>query len=366
MPFTADDHEFFSNELFEEDRKKSKNIKGNAVQSAELDAIGQHLSEMFTGLAGKAGLEGVSRISILLTRYGITSRQQEENYSLLAEMIRRIVSKGDDWEVAFDITHSFRSMPMYNLAALQYIRSVASQKIDISHVYYGCYELEAEMNYAPVMDLEEIIRLMDLSAAVEEFKNTGRPLALVDMLKNDDPALTKALADFDWAMQTNSFRQVDEYTDALLQELEKPCAKSKFDDARGMIAEVLRNDLLNTLETSENLSVQWKRIDRELIHRADKQLLICDWHISKMRYGQASVIAHEALRSALVPLWLEHKKIPLNAENFGNETYRRDAGAQLMRLQPDCGTEAGMILIQAQRLQKATVDFRNRFAHNLS
>jgi CRISPR-associated DxTHG motif protein len=83
------------------------------------------------------------------------------------EAISEVVQEGD--EIAFDITHGFRSLPMIALLTIAYLKQVKGVKVQ--HVVYGVYERDNPM--APILDLTLFADLLDWLAAAKIFTATG-------------------------------------------------------------------------------------------------------------------------------------------------------------------------------------------------
>lgn len=83
------------------------------------------------------------------------------------EAISEVVQEGD--EIAFDITHGFRSLPMIALLTIAYLKQVKGVKVQ--HVVYGVYERDNPM--APILDLTPFADLLDWLAAAKIFTATG-------------------------------------------------------------------------------------------------------------------------------------------------------------------------------------------------
>jgi CRISPR-associated DxTHG motif protein len=83
------------------------------------------------------------------------------------EAISEVVQEGD--EIAFDITHGFRSLPMIALLTIAYLKQVKGVKVQ--HVVYGVYERDNPM--APILDLTPFADLLDWLAAAKMFITTG-------------------------------------------------------------------------------------------------------------------------------------------------------------------------------------------------
>ena len=100
-----------------------------------------------------------------------------------------------DDEVVFDITHSFRSIPVLSLACVQYLRSL--KNVELSGIYYGAWEAKTEREdgetEAPIFDLTPFVELMDWSRSVSDFVNYGETGPLTDLTKKESGRLTKKL-----------------------------------------------------------------------------------------------------------------------------------------------------------------------------
>lgn len=75
-------------------------------------------------------------------------------------------------EIYFDITHSFRYLPMLLMILLNY--SEFLKRIKIESITYGNYEVsKRQNNRAPIMDLMPLVLLKDWSLAVNNFESFG-------------------------------------------------------------------------------------------------------------------------------------------------------------------------------------------------
>ena len=110
------------------------------------------------------------------------------------------VGEGD--ELVFDITHSFRSLPMLFTVLIQYLRVV--REVRLRGVYYGAFERLgrpdqvremplAERN-APILDLTPFLSLYDWSAAIDHFLRMGSPSDLERLVKGHVAPILKRTA----------------------------------------------------------------------------------------------------------------------------------------------------------------------------
>jgi CRISPR-associated Csx2 family protein len=88
--------------------------------------------------------------------------------------------KQDD-EIIFDITHSFRSIPMLAIIVLNYAKVI--KKIVLQGIYYGAFEILGSLKEAekiplpkrrvPIFDLTPFDNLLDWSLAIDRFLISG-------------------------------------------------------------------------------------------------------------------------------------------------------------------------------------------------
>jgi CRISPR-associated DxTHG motif protein len=132
------------------------------------------------------------------------------------EKISDAVCEGD--QIAFDITHSFRSLPVIALLTIAYLKQVKGVKVQ--YVLYGAYEARNDKDQvAPVFDLTPFANLLDWLAAAKMFMATG-----------DSSELGRLIQE----VQNDAYRKRGAYGENL------PRALKNF----GMALEEVSNDLL--------------------------------------------------------------------------------------------------------------------------
>jgi CRISPR-associated DxTHG motif protein len=89
--------------------------------------------------------------------------------------------------VTFDVTHSFRSLPLLTFLAVAYLKAAKSVKIE--RILYGAWEARDEAhNISPVFDLTPFAILLDWLTATNRFVETGDGHALANLLKAGVPS----------------------------------------------------------------------------------------------------------------------------------------------------------------------------------
>lgn len=113
---------------------------------------------------------------------------EEELWTIFQRLLEHI---GEGDELVFDITHSFRSLPMLFTVLIQYLRVVRS--VRLRGVYYGAFEqlgrpgeveqMPLKQRNAPIIDLTGFLTLYDWSAAIDHFLRFGSPTDLERLVK---------------------------------------------------------------------------------------------------------------------------------------------------------------------------------------
>ncbi|WP_414584924.1 TIGR02221 family CRISPR-associated protein [Scytonema sp. PCC 10023] len=99
------------------------------------------------------------------------------------QQVTNCLEHGDS--VIFDITHSFRSVPVVALIAVSYLRVVRS--VNIEGLLYGAFEAKNKVtNETPTFDLLPIVSLLEWTTATDQFIKTGNGQALASLLHSSN------------------------------------------------------------------------------------------------------------------------------------------------------------------------------------
>ncbi len=294
------------------------------------------------------------RIKVVLLRYGIDNEQLEQNYTILSNVWKDFDIK-EQYSVSFDITHSFRSMPIYNLTLIDYKKMVAGYNITIDHVYYGNIDVKRELEYAPIVDMVDLIRVMDLSKAIAEFKNVGYSMSLLVQVPNSQKELKQNLEDFYWAVQINDIMMISKSVYNIFK-MPDYSTDNRYTDLVSMVKKAFL-DILGE-KTIEDVDIRnpykvWKL-----------GFEIAQWHYKKNRYSDAALAGFEALNSFIVPFYIEDDKRcnpqSIKLEECSDYDNRQKAYNQLKNRKKICEI-SGMenLVILAEKIRND----RNQIAH---
>lgn len=121
--------------------------------------------------------------------YGITKDISIPNASTETEIwdvfeaIYNAIDEGD--EIIFDITHSFRSIPLLAMTIINYAKVM--KKCTLKGIYYGAYEaaeIQDGVKYAPIVDLTVYNEILEWTNAAEAFMQYGVAAKMKEVYDN--------------------------------------------------------------------------------------------------------------------------------------------------------------------------------------
>ena len=156
-------------ELFDKDNKRLGDV---SEMRRELEPL-------------KEAMGGIC-VEIVVLRYGLNDGEHLENFELLSQ-IAKYVDDGD--ALSFDITHSFRSLAMYELLAVSYIKDT-KKNVSLDFVSYGMFDFANENNkLSPIVNLSILVNMTEWIKAAEEYRQNGTTALLAELLETDSLGL---------------------------------------------------------------------------------------------------------------------------------------------------------------------------------
>lgn len=179
---------------------------------------------------------------VVLIRYGVNEQQIKENIAHILE-IEKYLEPND--ELIVDITHSFRSLPIYIMNLLVYLRNVSSKNIKLPHIYYGMFEgMDPGSKIAPVVDLKSLLELQDWIIGAYSMKEYGNAYKLSQLMKTSNPhdkdsKVAKRLEEFSDYVNVNYLGSMME----VVESLNRINGKCENDLAKLVVNPVIENFL---------------------------------------------------------------------------------------------------------------------------
>ncbi len=211
---------------------------------------------------------------VILIKYGINEAEVMENINIILGL-QQYLRTND--ELIVDITHSFRSLPMFMMNLLIYLQNVSPKKITISHIHYGMLEMNKELGYAPIIDLKAMMQVNDWITGAYSFSMFGNAYKISRLMENEDKGVSNLLYDFSNLMNLNDIYNIQNIAQRL------SAVKNKE-----------YSTLLPTLTITPIVNNFVSRFGTKGKQSAF-QLKVAKWQLEHKKYAQALLTVNEAI-----------------------------------------------------------------------
>ena len=214
---------------------------------------------------------------VILIKYGITEKEIAENINIILNL-KQYLHNND--ELIVDVTHSFRSLPMFIMNLLIYLQNASDITIHISHIHYGMLEMRRELGYAPILDLKSIMDVNAWITGAYSFLQFGNTYKIAQLLQSENKSVANVLKNFSDAMNTN-------YMYTMQTEIQKLSA-IKNKQYKTMLPEMIINPIVEKFV--KTFSVSYKKYEHSHF-----QLKMARWQFDHKKYAQAYLTSNEAI-----------------------------------------------------------------------
>ncbi|MCQ2251662.1 MAG: TIGR02221 family CRISPR-associated protein [Bacteroidales bacterium] len=149
---------------------------------------------------------------VVLIHYGLDAAEIETNAGIILGL-EGMLESGDRLYV--DVTHSFRSLPMYLMNTLIYLQNVSRKDIAIETITYGMLDVNRELGYAPVVDLKPILYINKWITGAYALKEYGNGYQIAGLL-GDKNAVTDRILEFSDVMNLDHLYGIKQQAGRLL------------------------------------------------------------------------------------------------------------------------------------------------------
>ena len=217
---------------------------------------------------------------VVLVKYGVNDNELRENIDIILGL-HNMLEDGD--ELIVDVTHSFRSLPIFMMNLIVYLQNVSPKRIKISHIHYGMLEMIGELKYAPILDLIPMLEVNEWITGAYNFKEYGNAYDIASLLNKDSSGDYKDTASTLVAFsEMNNLNNLREYRQSMhsLTELANHSRLPAMGIA--VIPDVVREfiDRFGTQEDEDRFRLKMAR-----------------WHYKRKSYALAFVNLVEAVKS---------------------------------------------------------------------
>jgi CRISPR-associated DxTHG motif protein len=236
----------------------------------------------------------------------IPSGQSEDELWQIFEAVVNSVEAEET--VILDVTHSFRSIPLFVFLAGIYLQK--ARDVKISGVYYGAYERDRERS--PIFDLTPTLKFADWLTATDKFLDTGSAKELGQLLstiqkdfyrqgrQTQESIVPKALRQFGDRIQAIS-ASIELVRPLKLMEETASLEKISYDTLKtevGTFAQPFAL-LLDRIQADYSQFALAKAREANPREALAKQFDLLHWYVDKSLSAQAILLSREWVVSAL-------------------------------------------------------------------
>ena len=211
---------------------------------------------------------------IILINYGLNQEELSANAAKILG-IEQYLNKSD--ELYIDITHSFRSIPIYLMNLITYLRFVSNKKLIIKEVSYGMLEYKRENNgITPIVSMIDVLNISDWIVGAYSLKEFGKADVIVEkMLHKNEKDIANRLEEFSKAMSLG-------YLDGIKQQILKmDSIKNKdYDSIAKLIIPPTIHTFVRSFTSKKDYSFQYN---------------VAKWHMNNHNYGMSILAIDEAM-----------------------------------------------------------------------
>lgn len=264
--------------------KDGKFVLDNPQAYGIYDAIAKHCEEANSNsVLTIPHQEEIERVlgegsKVILIKYGITEDEIKENINIILGLHQYLE---DHENLIVDITHSFRSLPLFMMNLLVYLQNVSSKHITISHIHYGMFEAKNEFDQkVPIIDLRSMLEVNDWITGAYAFSMFGNTYKISSLLEKENKSVAEILRNFSDVMNLNYLYPVQ----GEAQKLSGIENKEYKTDLPKLIINPVVKEYVKTFKV--------KNPEHE---QSFFQLKLADWQFKHKKYGQAYLTSNDAL-----------------------------------------------------------------------
>lgn len=265
----------------------------------------------------------------ILIKYGINEQEIVENTNIILGL-QQYLNNGDN--LIIDITHSFRSLPMYMMNLLIYLRNVSQKDISISHIHYGMLEMSSELGFAPVIDLKSMMDVNDWITGAYSFSEYGNAYKISRLIETEDKSVSTLLDEFSNLMNMNHLFAI--------QNISQRLGALRNKNYQTRLPELTINPIVESF-----INKFYAKGGKHSLF----QLKVARWQLDHRKYAQAMLTVQEAM----ITYVCEQNKLDwtdFESREFAKSALKYHPEAKNM----DCDRELKQIYKKLQPLRNST------------
>lgn len=160
------------------DSSYNRLLINNEILKETMESVDYYLKTIGSRAAGGS--------TSLIINYGINDDELWKSFSTIMKIVD-ILDDGD--EIYLDITHSFRSIPLFMYLVIDFMMILNKKRVKLKGLYYGMLEATKEFGYAPVVDLSPLFEISSWIRGTHDFINYGNGYLISELVKENNRSL---------------------------------------------------------------------------------------------------------------------------------------------------------------------------------
>ena len=255
------------------DKKENSSYGDPKIKKDDLDKVDTAIDNFLAEVNPNS--QGGSKA--VLIDYGAKEEELWNNFDIFMELSEEL-EDGD--EVYLDITHSFRSIPIFMYLMMEFIQDLKEENIELAGLYYGMLEVKGDLDYAPVVDLKPFFEISQWIRGIYNFTNFGSGYLISNLIEEEE--VSKRINNISNLININ-------YLFDLRQQIDK-------------LRELLTDDSLRELRFLAPLMPRLKGfVDRfkDVSSEGEFQREIAKWYFENKRYSNGYICLLESVLTSL-------------------------------------------------------------------
>ncbi len=230
----------------------------------------------------KVDFQRISKIignnsNVIPIPYGLNQEEIKDIFEIFTNTLQEHLKDGD--QVYLDITHSFRSLPIYAQTTISFLTDVLGKDLEFKGIYYGMFEGSTELGYTPIVDLSYMLEIQKFTKGSYAFETMGNVDLLTRLLKERNANASLKLEEFSKVLSLNFVYDIKSQL-AVLRSLSH---ENDYQLPEKLIVPVAFKKFLKFFDKAQTLS--------------DYQYLLAEWHFQKSAYALSYLCLIESLIS---------------------------------------------------------------------
>lgn len=269
---------------------------------------------------------------VVLIKYGLNEEEIRVNTDIILGL-QQYLHNSD--ELIVDVTHSFRSLPLFMMNLLFYLKNVSLKKISITHIHYGMLDISKELGYTPIIDLNSMMDVNDWITGAYSFSEFGNSYKISKLVESEDKGVSTLLLEFSNLMNLNHLHAI--------QKISQRLGSIKNKSYATLLPELTINPIVQSFINQFNVNGD---------NHSLFQLKVARWQLDHRKYAQAMLTAQESM----ITYVCEQNK--LKWDDFDN----RELAKSLLSYQNIPGARCDKLL---KKIYRDLKPLRNCTAHSI-